>query len=699
MTPEVQKQAEELRKLLAYHSWRYHVKDDPEISDAEYDVFYHQLVALEKAYPQLATPDSPTQKVGGAVLSALPSQVHSLRMYSLDNVFSTEEWADYAHKTVKLLPGHALAELAFWVEPKMDGLAMELIYENGLLTSALTRGDGQKGEVVTENVRTIKNVPLRLHGEDLPELLEVRGEIVITHADFALLNQKQQQNGSKLFANPRNAAAGSVRQLDSSVTASRPLRFMAYGVGQVRFADGRAFSTQKGIIEALASYGLAVAPEGRLCENPDAVAEYYNQLAEKRGQMIFDIDGVVAKLNNVEWQDELGYTAHAPRWAMALKFPAQQAQTRLLDIQIQVGRTGVLTPVALLEPVNVGGVVVSRATLHNEDEVRAKDLMLGDSVLVQRAGDVIPEVVKSISELRTGTEREFIFPDKCPECEHQVYRLPGEAAWRCVNKLCPAVRKQTIIHFVSKAGLDVQGVGGSWVETLVDKGLVRTPADLFRLTQLDLLKLERMGKKLADNFVAAFDSARTNSSLQRLICALGIRHVGEQTAKSLAGAYKNLDEIAVAQVDDLQIIPDIGPEVAGAIVDFFADSGNKGLLKELKALGLWPEQAEVKDVSGSQPLLGKTFLFTGTLSVSRGEAKKKAEDAGAKVVSAISKSVDYLVAGSEAGSKLAKAGQLGVTVLDEAAFNAMLSGGTNEHDGNETTEPVKAGEQLSLFSK
>lgn len=668
-------QAEKLRQTLLYHSWRYHVQDTPEITDAEYDRLYHELVALEKEYPALITPDSPTQKVGGAVLASLPNQNHSLRMYSLDNVFDTDEWADYVQRTMKLLPGRRAEDLAFWTEPKMDGLAMELIYENGLLTTALTRGDGYKGEVVTENIKTIKNVPLRLRGDNIPELLEVRGEVVITHADFEALNKKQAGLGNKIFANQRNAAAGSVRQLDSSVAASRPLRFMAYGIGFHRFADGHSFASQSEVMNSIKEYGLAVAPDAKLCNTPDEVAAYYNDLGTRRASLIFDIDGVVAKLNRIDWQEDLGFTSHAPRWAMALKFPAQQKETKLLSIEVNVGRTGAVTPVAILEPVNVGGVVVSRATLHNEDEIRAKDLLIGDTVIIQRAGDVIPEVVRSIAEKRDGSEQEFIFPKDCPVCWHQIHREPGEAAWRCVNKLCPAVRKEALMHFVSKAGLDVQGVGASWVEILVDKGMVVTPADLFRLNKLELLKLERMGQRLAEKFIDAFEAARTGSRLQRLIAALGIRHVGEQTARSLASAYTDLDALALAGVDELQKIPDIGPEVANAIVDFFADSGNREMLSDLKSLGLWPveEHKDAAETSGL-PLSGKTVLFTGTLNIGRGEAKKKAEAAGAKVVSGISKSVDYLVAGEEAGSKLAKAQELGVTVLDEAAFKALLAG-------------------------
>ena len=672
---ELHREAEKLRRFLAHHAWRYHVMDDPEIADAEYDRFFHRLAFLEKEYPELRAADSPTLKVGGGTLKSLPSRAHSLRMYSLDNVFSMEEWQEYVQRTARLLPGYAPESMAFWAEPKMDGLAMELIYERGLLSMALTRGDGEEGEVVTENVRTVKNVPLRLHGEDPPELLEVRGEVLISNADFVALNRVQEREGRKLFANPRNAAAGSVRQLDSRVAASRPLRFIAYGLGLYHFADGRVFNSQKEIISVLAGYGLAVAPEAGLCRGWEEVAAYYERMRKKRGDLFFEIDGVVAKLNNLEGQQTVGYTAHAPRWAVAMKFPARQVETRLLDIQIQVGRTGVLTPVAILEPVNVGGVIVARATLHNEGEIRAKDLRLGDMVLVQRAGDVIPEVARPLPEKRSGSEKIFVFPDHCPECGQPVSREARESAWRCVNSLCPAVRLQTIIHFVSKAGLDVQGVGKSRVESLVEKGLVRSPADLFRLTQEDLLRLARMGRKLADNFVQAMRMVK-NSSLQRLICALGIRHVGEQTAGILAGKYRNLDELAGASIEDLQGVQDIGPEVAGAIVNFFAAQGNRELLEELKNLGLWPQATKATASGGN--LQGKVLLFTGTLSISRSEAQKKAQAAGAKVASGISRSVDYLVAGEEAGLKLLKARELGIPVLSETAFKAMLE---NLHAG------------------
>lgn len=662
-----------LRRLLAHHAWLYHVQDKPEISDAEYDRLYRELVDLETQYPVLLTPDSPTQKVGGAVLQSLPTQRHALRMYSLDNVFNTGEWEEYVQRTLKLVPGVRREDMQFWVEPKMDGLAMELIYEAGVLTTALTRGNGEEGEVVTQNMRTVKNIPLRLRGTGWPELLEVRGEVVIERDDFRALNEEQHRKNAKEFANPRNAAAGSVRQLDSTVTASRPLRFIAYGIGRAEFSGEMPWKTQQAVIETLGEYGLSIAPGAGLFDS-DGVARYYNHLTGHRDSLPFDIDGVVAKVNRLDWQQAMGFTAHAPRGAIAMKFPAQQAVTKLLDIQIQVGRTGVLTPVAVLEPVNVGGAVVSRATLHNEDEIIAKGLLINDMVTVQRAGDVIPEVVSSLPEKRDGTQVAFHFPKECPICHNHVHREPGEAAWRCVNRLCPAVRRQAIIHFVSKAGLDVQGIGSRWVELLVDNGYVQTPADLFRLKKLDLLKLDRMGDKLADNFVTALAGAREHATLHRLICALGIRHVGEQTAKALTARYHDLDELSKAGFEELQTIPDIGPEVAGAICDFFAEAGNRELLQELRELGLWPHEAELP-IAPHGALAGKTFLFTGTLSISRDVAKSRAEAAGAKVVSGISKSVDYLVAGDAAGSKLDKARLLGVTVIDEDAFNRMLESG------------------------
>lgn len=695
-----------LRALLEYHGRRYYVLDDPEISDAGYDSLFRELLVLEEAYPALKTPDSPSVRVGGAVLEALPTRAHSLRMYSLDNVFTMEEWREAVQKMLRQLPGRAEADLSFWMEPKMDGLAMELVYEKGLLAFALTRGDGEVGELVTENMRTVKNIPLRLqsHGA-FPDRLEVRGEVVMSRRDFAALNARQEAAGGRLFANPRNAAAGSVRQLDSSTAAKRPLRFLAYGIGRAVWAagpEGSFWRTQQEVMLTLQDYGFAIAPEAALCPSVPSVEDWCQALAGRREAFPFELDGAVAKVNSLALQEELGFTARAPRFAVAFKFAAMQAATKLVDIQIQVGRTGVLTPVALLEPVNVGGVVVQRATLHNEDEIRAKDVRIGDTVLVQRAGDVIPEVVGPVVDKRDGSEAVFLFPSLCPECGNHVHRAQGEAAWRCVNRSCPAVLRESIKHFVSKAGLDIQGIGARWVEQLIDRGLVKSPADLFRLTEESLRGLERMGEKSAANFVAALGAAREQATLPRLLSALGIRHVGEQTAKALARAFGSIDALAAAEEEALRAVPDVGPEVAAAIRDFFAEPGNSRLLDDFKGLGLWPsatgdgqkgpgsgpalfspsrqnsllpllEPGAAGPPSSAQPLAGKTILFTGALSgMGRGQAQRLAEAAGADVLAGVSRKLDVLVAGENPGSKLAKARALGVKILSEADFLALL---------------------------
>jgi DNA ligase (NAD+) len=683
--------AESLREQLNYHSHRYYVLDDAEISDAEYDALFRELQDIEAEWPSLRTPDSPTHRVGDAVVAALETQAHTLRMYSLDNAFSGEEWDAFIQRLLRAEPD---APTAFWCDPKMDGLALEVIYENGVFTTALTRGDGEKGEIVTTAMRTVRNLPLRLHGEGPhPIRLEVRGEVVITRAEFDALNAARRGAGEKLFANPRNAAAGSVRQLDASVTAGRPLRFLAYGVGQVVWPDdvtGGAqgpearWATHGQVMAALADYGFGTPPDARRCETPADVMAYYEELGRRRSELPFDIDGVVAKLDDLSAQAALGYTARAPRWAIALKFPAHQATTRLQHIAIQVGRTGVLTPVAELAPVAVGGVTVSRATLHNEDEIR-----VGDMVVVQRAGDVIPEVVRPLPEHRPADGLpEFEFPRVCPVCHTPVRREEGEAAWRCVNVGCPAVVRQSIIHFVSKAGLDIQGVGRRWVELLAERGKVTSPADLFSLDKQALLAFERMGPKLAENFIAAFDAARTGATLARLICALGIRHVGEQTARTLATHFADLDALGAAEGEALQQLPDIGPEVAGSIRAFFANEGNRALLERLRGVGLWPVRPVRSDADaasasgeGGGPLAGLGVLFTGSLAtLTRSEAERRAVAAGAHILGGVSKKLDLLVVGDKPGSKLDKATKLGIRVLREQEFLDLLEGGGG--DGN-----------------
>lgn len=690
--------AAELRSALAHHNYQYYVLDAPEITDAEYDRLYRELVALEEAHPHLVTPDSPTQKVGGEVLPGLVSQQHTLRMYSLDNAFSADDFNEFVQRILRLEPE---ADLSFWVDPKMDGLAMEIIYADGLLSVALTRGDGSVGEVVTHTMRTVANLPLRLRGDEVPVRLEVRGEVVMRRDDFEAMNARQRSAGGKLFANPRNAAAGSVRQLDSKVAATRPLMFLAYGVGVVEWADGNArWNTQQEIMQGLRELGFQTPPLTTMCATPQAVLDHYTLLAAQRADLPFEIDGMVAKLNDLALQDALGYTARFPRWAIAFKFPAQQATTRLLEIRIQVGRTGVLTPVAHLEPVEVGGVVVSRATLHNEDEIRAKDLMINDTVIIQRAGDVIPEVVRAVVEKRTGEEHEYEFPTICPVCHSPAIRAEGEAAWRCSNELCPAKVREGIIHFVSKAGLDIQGVGKKWIEQLVDRGIVKTPADLFTLTRLELMRFERMGPKLAQNFVDAFAGARANATLPRLICALGIRHVGEQTARVLAGRFHTLDALRDATLEELTALQDVGPEVAASIRAYFADERNISLLESLRAIGLWPMHKEsVVPASGDHPLAGKRMVFTGSLpTLKRSAAQKMAEAVGAIIAGSVSAKVDYVVAGDDAGSKLAKAEQLGLTVLSEEEFLELHAGTVVAPDADsadtvvstaETAQPVE----------
>ncbi len=770
-----------MRRLLEYHNHRYYVLDAPEISDAEYDVLFRELAALESEHPELDDPNSPTRRVGGVPLQAFGQYRHALRMASLDNAMEPEQWMEFARRLPRyfcdefarrvldevrealggkvsdkaadvvrrgakkaaevglgksgaevrtyvcaetervvrqcvelgqpLLRGtyacHALDELSdtvlddlgnqlgrFWTDPKMDGLACEVVYRDGKMEIAATRGDGETGEDVTANMRTVRNLPLNLHGQEtsaLPTLVEVRGEVVMDKADFHALNDRQAEQGEKIFANPRNAAAGSLRQLDSRITAARPLRFLAYGVGRVQWGpeegeSGEAqgvspWTSQEETMVGLRGLGLDIPVETRLCSTPEEVAERFAAMGDLRDELPMEIDGLVAKLDSLELQNFLGSTARAPRWALALKFPAHQARTRLVNIRIQVGRTGVLTPVAEVEPVNVGGVQVSNATLHNESFMREKDLRLGDMVIIQRAGDVIPQIVRAVVEERTGEEREFVFPSHCPECGSQVV-LASEAAsasdgasgkriWKCVNLACPAVRRQKIIHFVSKAGLDVEGVGGKWVENLIDLGMVQSPADLFTIRQEQLVHLDRMGEKSADNFVQAFLAA-SRPSLTRFLCALGIDLVGEETARLLARRFGSLEAVAAATEDELNELPGVSHRISRSLVGFFSNRQNHELLDRFREIGVWPEPEKGQGSAVQGPLAGKKILFTGSLeSMSRSEAGKQAKAAGADIASGVSRKLDYLVAGARAGSKLEKARSLGVEILDEQHFLAL----------------------------
>lgn len=669
-TDEERNRITALREFITYHNYRYHTLDAPEISDDAFNAAFQELVALEERFPLLRAEDSPTRKVGGEVLSALETRAHVRRMYSLDNVFSAEEWQAFLKKLGNALPD---APHCFWCDPKMDGLALELVYEQGRLVAALTRGDGNVGEVVTAAVRTVRNVPQKLFGVP-PEYLEVRGEMVFNRKDFEELNARQRKINAKTFANPRNAAAGSIRQLDTSITASRPLRFLAYGLGQVRFGEVVPWHTYEEVMSRLQAYGFETPPHGRVCPSFESVITYFEETRLNREKLAYEIDGVVIKVNDLEAQEALGYTARAPRFAVAWKFPAQQATTRLLAITVQVGRTGTLTPVAELVPVNVGGAEVSRATLHNEDEIKNRDVRVGDTVIVQRAGDVIPEVVGPVLSLRPEDAVPFEFPRFCPSCGEPVHRLEGEAAWRCVNVSCSAVLRQSLAHFVSKAGLDIEGFGQRWIELLVSSGRVKTPADLFTLKVEELLHYERMGIKLATKFVNALEVAKKKATLPRLISALGIRLVGEQTAKTLASAYSNMADLAAADIDSLQHLPDIGPEVAGSICFFFKDKANQELLKRLHELGLWPVSSSESRISVQGPLVGKKLLFTGSLTVPRSQAQQMAEAAGAEIMGNVSRKLDILVAGEEPGSKLEKAQTLGIQVMNENEFLALIQG-------------------------
>ena len=673
-----------LKKELKRHNKLYHTLDNPEISDQEYDVLFKELVALENQYPEFITKDSPTQKIGGEVLSFLATQKHRLRMYGLDNVFSLEEYEAFLQKGknyfIKENPYKELSTVTldtWWADPKLDGLAAEIIYENGELVMALTRGDGEEGEVITSAVRTIRNVPQHL-GENLPfTRLEVRGEVLMLKKDFEKLNEKQKKLNQKTFANPRNAAAGSLRQLDTRITAERKLIFLAYGVGQVIIPQAEdeiglsLWKTQEELMQGLSKLGFAISKESELCKNSQQALNFSEKMEKVRDTLPYELDGVVYKVNNRLVQQLLAFTARSPRFAIAWKFSSRKAETVLKAITIQVGRTGVLTPVAELEPVSIGGVMVSRATLHNEEELKALDVRVGDTVLVQRAGDVIPDILSVNLEKRPDNSVPYEFPTFCPVCQSKAVKQKDEAAWRCVNIDCPAQKLQGIIHFVSKAGLDIIGVGEKWVEKLVEIGRVKNIADLFTVTAKELLVFEGMGEVFTNKFVDSLNEAKHTATLNRFISALGIRLVGEQTAKTLAQAFENIDDLANASVDKLITLQDIGPEVASSIKNYFLSSERQEVITRLKEYGLNPQHQEVVDQKETV-LTGKTILFTGTLSKPRQEFEKQAEEAGAKLLSAVSKNLNYLVVGEKAGSKLEKAQKLGVQTLTEQEFLDLL---------------------------
>ncbi|HNY64509.1 MAG TPA: NAD-dependent DNA ligase LigA [Deltaproteobacteria bacterium] len=672
---KVQDRIEELRRAIEHHNYRYYALDAPEISDFDYDNLMRELQALEAENPELITPDSPTQRVGTAPVSAFPPMPHRTPMLSIDNAMSTGELQEFNARVIKLLGRDG--DLAYCCEPKFDGLAVELVYENGVFTRGGTRGDGYTGEDVTPNLRTVKSIPLRLRGENPPALLEVRGEIIMYKRSFEGLNRERSEAGEPMFANPRNAAAGSLRQLDSRITASRDLSFFTYGVSD---AAQLGLSSQCAILMRLKELGFRVNPDVRLCRGMDEVAAFAQEVQEKREGLPFEIDGVVVKVDGIDHQNALGIKARSPRWALAYKFPPTQATTVVNRIGVQVGRTGVLTPVAFLEPVKVGGVTVSRATLHNQDEIRRKDIREGDTVIVQRAGDVIPEIVAPVPSKRTGSEREFTMPRNCPVCGTPVIRDAGDEEgeegimYRCVNISCPAIVREGIFHFASKDALDIEGLGRKIIDKLIDKGFVKDVSDLYTLTAQDLLQVEGFKDKSVTNLLGSIEKSR-EATLQRFLYGLGIPHVGTVAAQDLAAHFGSLDRIMGASVEEIDSIRGIGEVMARAIHGFFANEANRRVIARLLDLGM--KIAPPKTVrAGEAPLKGKRFCFTGTLkTMTRSEAQKKVLGRGGEAVGSVSARLDYLVAGEEAGSKLDKARSLGIPVLSEEEFRSMIGEG------------------------
>lgn len=665
----LQQQIDTLRQDLRRYEYEYHVLDNPTIPDAEYDRLFHQLKALEAAHPELITADSPTQRVGAKPLSGFAQIRHEIPMLSLDNAFSDEEFYAFVKRIEDRLI--RLPEpLTFCCEPKLDGLAVSILYVNGVLIQAATRGDGTTGEDITANIRTIRNIPLQLLMDNPPARLEVRGEVFMPHEGFERLNQQALEKGEKTFANPRNAAAGSLRQLDPKITSKRPLVLNAYGIGIAEGVD--LPNTHYDRLQWLKSIGIPVNPEIRLCNGTDEVLDFYRDIQNKRSSLGYDIDGTVLKINDIALQEKLGFISKAPRWAIAYKFPAQEELTRLNDVEFQVGRTGAITPVAKLEPVFVAGVTVSNATLHNGDEIERLDIAIGDTVVIRRAGDVIPQIIGVLHDRRPADARPIVFPETCPVCDSAIVRIEGEAVARCTGGLfCAAQRKEALKHFVSRKAMDIDGVGGKLIEQLVDRELVHTPADLFKLDLTMLTRLERMGAKSAENALASLEKAK-NTTLARFIFALGIREVGEATALNLANHFKTLEALQNADLEALQQVPDVGEVVANRILAFWHEPHNVAVVNDLIAQGVHWETVETKEVAENR-FKGKTVVLTGTLTqMGRNEAKALLQDMGAKVSGSVSAKTDFVIAGDAAGSKLTKAQELGVTVLTEEEFLAQI---------------------------
>jgi DNA ligase (NAD+) len=662
---QAQARLAELYKLINQHNRQYHVLDQPSIPDAEYDRLFRELLALEQQYPDLVMPDSPGQRVGAAPLAEFAEVEHKLPMLSLANAFNETDMQGFDRRVRERLE---VETVEYAAETKLDGLAISLVYEQGVLVRAATRGDGYKGEDVTANVRTIKSVPLRLMDRDHPATLEVRGEIIMERAAFNQFNTRQQQQGGKLFVNPRNAAAGAIRQLDSSITAQRPLRFIAYGIGH--HSDDLMYLRHTEIMEKLKCWGLPISPDLTIVQGLAGCEQFYQRIGKRRATLPYDIDGVVFKVDSLDHQRQLGFVSRAPRWAIAWKYAPEEEITRVLGIDVQVGRTGALTPVARLEPVFVGGVTVTNATLHNEDEIRRKDVRVGDTVIIRRAGDVIPEVVAIIPDKRPADSLPFIMPTLCPDCGSAVTRSEDEAISRCTGGLfCPSQCIGAILHFASRRAMDIEGLGEKLVEQLFRNGYVRNVADLYELTLEQLSGLERMADKSAANLLNSLEHSKT-TELHRFLYALGIREVGESTARTLSNYFRSLDKLMNASVEELLGVPDVGPIVANTIHAFFAEEHNRAIISRLQNKGVhWPQA----DTNQPRPLTGKTFVLTGSLtSLSRDEASDKLTALGARVSNSVSKKTDYVVIGDTPGSKAEKAEKLGVAILDEVAFLRLL---------------------------
>lgn len=657
---QAKKRIEELRSQITYHEKKYYIDNEPQISDYEFDQLMAELKRLEEAYPEFITPDSPTQRVGEKPVEGFPTIEHKRPMLSIENCYNEDEFREFDERIRKLLPGEKIEYVA---ELKIDGLSMSIMYRDGHYQQAATRGDGFRGDDVTPQVKTIRSLPLSI---PIKDEVEVRGEVYLPYESFKKINQEREKRGEPLFANPRNAAAGSIRLLDPKEVAGRKLDIFLYYI----FINGQEMPSQWENLQQLKKLGFKTNPHSRLCRSLEEVIDYYREWTEKRDSLEYDVDGVVVKVNSTRQRELLGTTAKSPRWAIAYKFPARQVTTRIKDIIIQVGRTGALTPVAILEPVQIGGTTVSRCTLHNEEELKRKDIRVGDYVLLERSGDVIPHIVSVMKERRTGEEKPFKWPDRCPVCHSKLYKEEGEAISRCINPSCPARLRESIIHFASRRAMNIEGLGEAWVDQFLAKGLIKQIPDLYNLKYEQLVQLERMGPKSAKNLLDQIEESKKRE-LWRLIFALGIRHVGEKMAQSLARKFRDLERLATATEEELMTVEDVGPKVARSIVFFFKQPENQELIRRLKAAGL--NFKEQEEQAGAKPLSGLTFVLTGTLSsMTREQAKEKIEKLGGSVASSVSKKTSYLVVGEEPGSKLEKARELGVKTLSEKEFLKLL---------------------------